>query len=195
MGRDGRISPKFLHPGPSYGGSCFPKDTLALAEIGKEYGAPVTLIEQTVKANEYQKKLMAVKVEEAMGSLEGKQLAILGLAFKPNTDDMRDAPALTILKELAKRGAKFKVYDPISVEEAKCRLENIGDSITYCQNEYETLEGSDAVILLTEWNQFRNLDMAKVKELLKEPNFFDFRNVYKRDNMEKQGFKYVGVGQ
>ena len=195
MGRDGRISPKFLHPGPGYGGSCFPKDTLALAEIGKAYGAPVTLIEQTVKANEHQKKLMAVKVEEAMGDLNGKQLAILGLAFKPNTDDMRDAPSLTILNELANRGATFKVYDPIAVEEAKWRLENIADRITYCENEYETMKDSDAVVILTEWNQFRNLDMAKVKKMLKEPNFFDFRNVYKRENMEKQGFKYVGVGQ
>ena len=150
MGRDGRISPKFLHPGPGYGGSCFPKDTLALAQIGKEVGAPITLIEQTVKANEYQKKLMAIKIEEAMGDLKDKQLAILGLDFKPNTDDMRDAPSLTILNALANRGASFKVYDPIAMEEEKWRLENIADKMTYCENEYEAIEGCDAVVILTE---------------------------------------------
>jgi UDPglucose 6-dehydrogenase len=195
MGKDGRISPKFLHAGPGYGGSCFPKDTLALAQIGKAVGAPITLIEQTVKANEYQKKLMAQKIEDAMGDLKGKELAILGLAFKPNTDDMRDAPSLTILNELAARGASFKVYDPIAMEEAKWRLENISGSITYCENEYEAIAGCDAVMILTEWNQFRNLDLAKVKELLKAPNFFDFRNVYKKEQMEQLGFCYVGVGQ
>jgi UDPglucose 6-dehydrogenase len=195
MGKDGRISPKFLHAGPGYGGSCFPKDTLALAQIGKAVGAPITLIEQTVKANEHQKKLMAQKIEDAMGDLKGNQLGILGLAFKPNTDDMREAPSLTILNELAARGASFKVYDPIAMEEAKWRLENIAESITYCENEYEAIEGSDAVVILTEWNQFRNLDLAKVKELLKAPHFFDLRNVYKRERMEKLGFCYVGVGQ
>jgi len=140
MGRDGRISPKFLHPGPGYGGSCFPKDTLALAEIGKQYESPVTLVEQTVKANEYQKKLMANKIEDGLGDLKDKQLAILGLAFKPNTDDMREAPSITILNELAKKGASFKVYDPIAYKEAKWRLENIKDRIIYCENEYETME-------------------------------------------------------
>lgn len=195
MGRDGRISPKFLNAGPGYGGSCFPKDTLALAEIGKKYHSPVTLIEQTVKANEYQKKLMAEKIEKELGGLKGKQLAILGLAFKPNTDDMREAPAITILNELAKKGATFKVYDPIAYKEAKWRLENIEDQITYCDNEYETMEDSDALVIITEWNQFRNLDLQKVKTLLKEPYFFDLRNIYKRDFMEEQGFYYFGVGQ
>lgn len=195
MGRDGRISPKFLHPGPGYGGSCFPKDTLALAEIGRQYGSPVTLIEKTVEANEYQKKLMARKIEATLGNLEGKQLAILGLSFKPNTDDMREAPSINILNELAKMGASFKVYDPIAVKEAKWRLENIQDRITYCENEYETMEGSDALVIITEWNQFRNLDLPRVKELLNQPYFFDLRNIYRKDAMEQQGFRYFGVGQ
>ncbi|MBV1817947.1 UDP-glucose dehydrogenase family protein [Clostridium cochlearium] len=195
MGRDGRISPKFLNPGPGYGGSCFPKDTLALAEIGKQYNSPVTLIEQTVEANEYQKKLMAEKIENTLGDLKDKQLAILGLAFKPNTDDMREAPSITILNELAKKGAKFKVYDPIAYKEAKWRLENIQDKIIYCDNEYEAMENSDALVIITEWNQFRKLDLDRVKESLKQPYFFDFRNIYRKDNMEKQGLKYIGVGQ
>ncbi len=195
MGRDGRISPKFLHPGPGYGGSCFPKDTLALAEIGKQYESPVTLVEQTVKANEYQKKLMANKIEDGLGDLKDKQLAILGLAFKPNTDDMREAPSITILNELAKKGASFKVYDPIAYKEAKWRLENIQDRIIYCENEYETMEGSDALVIITEWNQFRKLNLDRVKKLLKQPYLFDLRNIYRKEYMEKQGFKYYGVGQ
>ena len=195
MGRDGRISPKFLNPGPGYGGSCFPKDTLALAEIGKKYGSPVTLIAQTVKANENQKKLMARKIENELGDLKDKQLAILGLAFKPNTDDMRESPAITILNELAKKGAKFKVYDPEAYEEAKWRLENIQDRIIYCDNEYETMENSDALVIITEWNQFRKLDLDKVKKSLNQPYFFDLRNIYRKEYMEKQGFKYFGVGQ
>jgi UDPglucose 6-dehydrogenase len=195
MGRDGRISPKFLNPGPGYGGSCFPKDTLALAEIGKQYGSPVTLIEQTVKTNEYQKKLMAQKIEDELGNLEDKKLAILGLSFKPNTDDMREAPSITILNELAKKGANFKVYDPIAYKEANWRLENINDKITYCENEYDAMEGCDALVIITEWNQFRNLDLKRVKKLLNQPYFFDLRNIYRRDTMEEKGFKYIGVGQ
>ena len=195
MGRDGRISPKFLHPGPGYGGSCFPKDTLALAKIGREYGSPVTLVEQTVRANDSQKRLMVAKIMEGLGSLVGKQLAILGLAFKPNTDDMRESPALVILNELAKHGAKFRVFDPKAMEEAKWCLKNLEDRITYCQNEYEAIKGSDALVILTEWNQFRSLNLSRVKELLKEPYFFDLRNIYKRDMMEKAGFYYFGVGQ
>ena len=195
MGRDGRISPKFLNPGPGYGGSCFPKDTLALAEIGKQYGSRVTLIEKTIEANEYQKKLAAQKIEDTLGDLTGKKLAILGLSFKPNTDDMREAPSITILNELAKKGATFKVYDPIAYKEAKWRLENIQDKITYCQNEYEAMEGCDGLVIITEWNQFRNLNLDRVKELLKEPYFFDFRNIYRRETIESYGFYYTGMGQ
>lgn len=195
MGRDGRISPKFLHPGPGYGGSCFPKDTRALAEIGKQYGSPVTLIEQTIMANEYQKQLVADKIAEVMGDLHGKQLAILGLSFKPNTNDMREAPSVTILNNLSQKGATFKVYDPVAHYEAAKSLENIKNVVCYCNNEYEAIEGCDALIIITEWNQFRNLDLERVKKLLNKPYFFDLRNIYKRDNMERLGFKYYGIGQ
>lgn len=195
MGRDGRIGPKFLHPGPGYGGSCFPKDTRALAQIGKKYGSPVSLVEQTIMINERQKKLAAEKIEGVFGNLEGKEFAVLGLSFKPNTDDMREAPSITILNELAAKGARFKVYDPEAFREAKIRLDNIRDRITYCPNEYEAMEDCNALIILTEWNQFRNLDMRRVKSLLKQPILFDFRNIYKRNEMEELGFKYFGTGQ
>ncbi len=195
MGKDRRISPEFLKPGPGYGGSCFPKDTIALVNMGKQYGFPVTLIEQTVRANENQKKLMAQKIEKVMGDLEGKEMAILGLAFKPNTNDMREAPSITILKYIIKKGARVKAYDPASMEEAKWRLSDINDKIKYCKDEYEAIDKSDGVVILTEWDRFKRLDINKVKELLKEPYFFDFRNIYERSAMESYGFKYSGVGQ
>lgn len=195
MGRDGRIGPKFLHPGPGYGGSCFPKDTLALADIGKKYGAPVTLVEATVKANDNQKRAMVKKIENAMGDLNGKTLAVLGLAFKPNTDDMREAPSLTILEELAKKGASFRVYDPVAMEEARWRLKTLEGKIVYSSDEYEAMKDADAVVIITEWNQFRNLDLLKAKNELKELVFFDLRNIYKRKLIEEIGFKYFAVGQ
>lgn len=194
MGRDGRISPKFLHAGPGYGGSCFPKDTRALAEIGRASGARIELIEQTVKSNENQKKRMARKIIDTMGSVEGKNLAILGLAFKPNTDDMRESPAITIIEELAAAGARLRVYDPEAMEEASWRLKSVGDKLVFAAGEYEAIEGADAVVILTEWNQFRNLDLGRVKELLETPIFFDLRNIYRRKLMEEAGFTYVGVG-
>lgn len=195
MGSDKRISPKFLQPGPGYGGSCFPKDTLALARIGKLYNAPITLVEAAVKANENQKKLMVEKIENALGSVEGKELAILGLAFKPNTDDMREAPSITILKELAKKGATFKAYDPIAMDEAKWRLEEIEGRIKYCNDEYQAIKDADALVIITEWDQFKKLDLERVKKELKEPYFFDLRNIFRRDDMEKRGFTYIAVGQ
>ena len=171
MGKDKRISPKFLQPGPGYGGSCFPKDTIALANMGKQYGIPVTLIEQTVRANENQKKLMAQKIENMMGDLNGKVLAILGLAFKPNTDDMREAASITILNYIIKKGAKVRVYDPAAMEEAKWRLSDIKDKIKYCKDEYEAINKSNGVVILTEWDQFKRLDIKRVKEMLKSRIF------------------------
>ncbi|MDN3017923.1 UDP-glucose/GDP-mannose dehydrogenase family protein [Paenibacillus sp. BSR1-1] len=195
MGMDRRIGSEFLLPGPGFGGSCFPKDTRAIAEVGRQMGAPVSLIEQTIQANENQKLLMARKISDEMGDLQGKQLAVLGLSFKPNTDDMREAPSITILNELAKKGANFKVYDPIACKEANRRLEHLRDRIVYCSDEYETMKDSDALIIITEWKQFRNLNLEKVKILLKKPIFFDLRNLYQKSYMEEKGFKYVGVGQ
>ncbi len=205
IGRDGRISPKFLHAGPGYGGSCFPKDTLALAEIGKAMGARVHLIEETVKSNERQKHFMAGKVisvlanksvsEESQSDvLSGKTIAVLGLAFKPNTDDMRDSPAITILTDLAAAGAHLHAYDPQAMEKASWRLKSIIGNIIFTSDEYKAMEGADAVMILTEWNQFRNLDLERVKKLLKTPYFFDFRNVYNRTMLEDLGFTYLGVG-
>jgi len=195
MGKDGRIGAKFLHAGPGYGGSCFPKDTKALSEIGRKAGSPLTLVEGTIAANERQKLRMARKIEAAMGDVRGRTVAVLGLAFKPNTDDMRDAPSLTVMSELAAAGAKFRVYDPAAMDEAKWRLEKLVDSVVFCSDEYEAIAGSDALVILTEWNQFRNLDLARVKSELKSGLFFDFRNVYKRPLVEAAGLIYHGVGQ
>lgn len=195
MGRDGRIGSKFLHPGPGYGGSCFPKDTRALAQIGKEYGSPISLVETTIKANEQQKLLMVTKVQEAMGSLENKTLAILGVTFKQNTDDVRESSALIIIKELEKLGAKFRIYDPQGMEGAKRRLRDIEEKCIYCQNEYEAVTGADGLIIVTEWNQFRNLDLDRIKRVMKDTFFFDFRNIYKRGYIESKGFVYNAVGQ
>lgn len=195
MGRDGRISPKFLHSGPGYGGSCFPKDTRALARISQDYEAPVTLIQTTVKANENQKRLMVCKIHNILDGVEGKELAILGLSFKPKTDDMREAPSITILNELYKNGAKFRVYDPIAMEEAKKVFKNIEDKIVYCNDEYEAIKNADALIIITEWNQFRNLDLDKIMQNIKQPYFFDLRNIYEREIVENRGFKYIAVGQ
>lgn len=195
IGKDGRIGPKFLHPGPGYGGSCFPKDTRAIVEIGKKYGAPVSLIESTIEANERQKLIMVRKIEREMGDLNGKRLAILGLSYKNNTDDMRESPAITILKELAEKGAVFSVYDPAAMKQAKLHFNGLGDKITYCEDEYKAINGANAVVIITEWNQFRNLDLNRIRGNLKESFFFDLRNIYNKKDMENLGFKYFGVGQ
>jgi UDPglucose 6-dehydrogenase len=195
MGRDGRIGSKFLHPGPGYGGSCFPKDTRALAQIGKEYGSPVTLVETTIEANERQKLLMVKKVQEVMESLENKTLAILGVTFKQNTDDVRESPSLIIIEKLAELGAKFRIYDPQGMKEAKWRLKHIEEKCIYCIDEYEAVSGSDALLIITEWNQFRNLDIERLSRAMKDKYFFDLRNIYDRKYIENKGFKYFSVGR
>jgi UDPglucose 6-dehydrogenase len=196
MGRDGRIGGKFLHPGPGYGGSCFPKDTQALARIGRDRGEPQRIVETTIETNRLQKLRMVDKIENAMGgSLKGKTIAILGLAFKPNTDDMRDSPAIAICEGLAARGARVRAYDPAAMKEASWRLSSIKDSCFFAPDEYEAIAGADALALLTEWNQFRNLDLERVKNLLALPFFFDLRNVYKPEEIETAGLSYFGVGR
>ena len=198
MGRDGRIGGKFLHPGPGYGGSCFPKDTQAMARIGRDNGETLSIVETTIEANERQKLRMVEKIEAGLGgagSLKGKKIAMLGLAFKPNTDDMREAPALTIIEGLAAKGAKIIACDPAAVKEATWRLESVKDAVTYVEDEYDTMAGADAVVLMTEWNQYRNLDLDRVKALLARPLFFDLRNVYKREDVEAKGFVYHAVGK
>lgn len=198
MGRDGRIGGKFLHPGPGYGGSCFPKDTQAMARIGQDAGEPLSIVETTIEANERQKIRMVEKIEGGLGgagSLKGKTIAILGLAFKPNTDDMREAPSLTIIEGLCKRGAVIRACDPAAIKEATWRLESCKDAVSYHDDEYEAMRGADALVLMTEWNQYRNLDLDRVKTLIKTPIFYDLRNVYKREDIESRGFKYFAVGK
>lgn len=194
MGQDGRISPKFLHSGPGYGGSCFPKDTIALARIAEENGETISLIETTIKANEKQKLKMVEKIVNGLGDVNGKTLSILGVTFKPNTDDMRDAPSLVILPELVKLGAKLKIYDPEGRKEGIWRLEEIQECITWCDTTYEAIENTDATVILTEWNEFRNLDFDKIKEIGGSDYFFDLRNIYNKQVMIKRGFNYFGVG-
>jgi UDPglucose 6-dehydrogenase len=197
MGRDGRIGAKFLHPGPGYGGSCFPKDTRALARTGRDHGEPLGIIEATIHANDRQKTRMVQKIETVMaeaGPLKGKTIAVLGLAFKPNTDDMRESPAITICEGLVNRGVKIRAWDPAAMKEAAWRLKPIADHLFFAADEYDAITGSHALVILTEWNQFRNLDLPRVKSLLALPYFFDLRNVYKREEVESAGLTYTGIG-
>jgi len=195
MGRDGRIGAKFLHPGPGYGGSCFPKDTLALARTGREHGENLSVLEATIVANDRQKARMVEKIDAGMGGVAGRTIALLGLSFKPNTDDMRDAPSLAVCEGLAARGATLRVWDPASSKEAAWRLEHLGKKVIFARDEYDAISGADGLVIMTEWNQFRNLDLNRVKKLLKSPFFFDLRNIYKRQLLEAMGFTYFGVGQ
>jgi len=195
MGKDGRIGPKFLHPGPGYGGSCFPKDTRAMADIGRKSGAVLSLVEAAIEANERQKLKMVDKIEHALGELKGATIAILGLSFKPNTDDMREAPVLTIIEGLIRKGAVCKVHDPAAMQEAHWRLKHLGQAVSFCSDEYDTMHNADALVIVTEWNQFRNLDLEKVKNELRRSVFIDLRNIYRRADVEQKGFHYVGVGQ
>ncbi|NLI91699.1 MAG: UDP-glucose/GDP-mannose dehydrogenase family protein [Peptococcaceae bacterium] len=195
MGMDGRISPKFLHPGPGYGGSCFPKDTRAFAHLGRKYEVPLTLVECTTEANEKQKNLMVEKIASAIGDLTGKELAILGITFKPRTDDMREAPSLVIINRLVQLGATLRIYDPEGEKEGKWRLSHLGDRITFCQDEYSAVSGAEALIIITEWNQFRNMDLARIYDSMKSKHFFDLRNIYDRQIVEKYGFNYYCVGR
>jgi len=191
MGLDGRIGRKFLHPGPGFGGSCLPKDTKGLVHIGKTYGYELEIVKATIKVNERQRLRMVKKIEQMVGKLNKKVIGILGLSFKPNTDDMREAPSIDIIKALLKKGAKIKAFDPAAIENAK----KIFPEITYCSDAYEVAKGSDAIVLITEWNQFRRLDLERIKKLLRKPIFIDLRNVYEPDEMKNLGFKYCGVGR
>jgi len=190
MGLDGRIGSKFLHAGPGYGGSCFPKDALALIRTAGEVGAPSRIVEAVAGANDARKTRMAAKIVEAFGGVAGKRIAVLGLTFKPNTDDMRDAASLVILPALAKEGAKIRAYDPEGMSEAKKVLD-----VEMCPDAYAALEGADGVVILTEWNEFRALDLKAAKRLLKHPLMVDLRNIYRPDEMAKAGFTYVSVGR
>jgi len=190
IGLDGRIGGKFLHAGPGFGGSCFPKDTLALLKTSQDANAPVRIVETVVAVNESRKARMADKIIEAFGGVEGKTIAVLGLTFKPNTDDMRDAPSLVIVPKLQAKGARIRAYDPEGAHEAKKVLE-----VETCEDAYEALAGADGVVILTEWNEFRALDLDRVKALLKRPLMVDLRNIYRPAQMAEAGFTYVSVGR
>ena len=192
IGLDKRIGSKFLHAGPGYGGSCFPKDTLALVRTAEDANVSLSIVNSVVSANEARKQRMASKVIDAFGGdLDGKTIAVLGLAFKPNTDDMRDAPSLTILPYLQEKGAKIRAYDPEAMGEA----EEMFSNVIYTESPYECLEGADALLIITEWDEFRALDMARVKDLLTSPLIIDLRNIYNPAHMKANGFDYISVGR
>jgi UDPglucose 6-dehydrogenase len=191
MGLDGRISPKFLHAGPGFGGSCFPKDTMALVEIFKENGVKTRVVEATIEANEYQKQGVVGKLKSVMPDLKGKTIAILGLAFKPETDDTRFSPTKVVIPILESEGAKVQVYDPVASDDFKRDF----PELDYKTNAYDAIDGADAIVLMTEWNEFRSLDLKRVKKLLKSPVFIDTRNIYDPHVMKDKGFTFVCTGR
>jgi UDPglucose 6-dehydrogenase len=191
IGMDRRIGPKFLHPGPGFGGSCFPKDTMALASIARQAGARSLIVETVIEVNEQQRLAMIPKIEKLVHELSGKTVAVLGLAFKPETDDVRDAPAMAIIKGLVARGAHVRAYDPVAMPAAGKILPNI----EYAPDEYAAARGADVLVLITEWNQFRALDMKRIRDSMNAPRIADLRNVYEPGAMRELGFEYVGVGR
>ncbi|HHQ48359.1 MAG TPA: UDP-glucose/GDP-mannose dehydrogenase family protein [Acidobacteria bacterium] len=193
MGLDRRIGPKFLHPGPGYGGSCFPKDTQALADIARTAGQPFDIVETVVRVNERIKARSIDKIRTALGEdLRGKTVGILGLAFKPETDDMRESPSIPLVNALVEDGATVRAFDPAAMDNAR---EVLPDSVIFCEDSYETAEGADALVIVTEWNQFRYLDLQRIKGLLARPIIVDLRNVYEPKRMKAAGFSYDCVGR
>ncbi len=192
IGLDGRIGRKFLHAGPGYGGSCFPKDTLALVHTARDAGSPLRIVETVVDVNEQRKRRMADKVAAALGGdVAGKTIAVLGLTFKPNTDDMRDSPSLVIVPALRQAGAMLRVFDPEGMSEARKLIEDV----EWCDTAYETMGGADVLVILTEWNEFRALDLARVKRMMRTPILVDMRDIYNPREMAEAGFHYHCVGR
>jgi UDPglucose 6-dehydrogenase len=192
IGLDNRIGGKFLHAGPGYGGSCFPKDTLALIKTGQDYDAPIRIVETVAAVNDTRKRAMARKVSAALGgNIRGKTIAVLGLTFKPNTDDMRDAPSINIITALNDMGAQVKAYDPIGMDQARSML----TGVTYTEDAYSCAQGADALVIVTEWEQFRALDLNRLKSAMASPIVVDLRNVYRPEEMKKYGFTYSSVGR
>jgi UDPglucose 6-dehydrogenase len=194
MGLDSRIAPEFLQAGPGYGGSCFPKDTQAIVDIAKKNDSRLLIIESAIAANIRQKQRLVEKIIQVMGCVENKKIAVLGLSFKPDTDDMRDAPSLYIIPELINQGVKIQAYCPAGMKEAKWRLDKYTDKIVYCKNEYEAATNCDAMIILTEWAQFSYLDLKKIKTNMIGNYLFDYRNMFFDDSSVRSIFKYVAVG-
>jgi UDPglucose 6-dehydrogenase len=192
MGLDNRIGSKFLHAGPGYGGSCFPKDALALIKTGQDHEAPLRILETVVAVNDQRKRAMARKVATALGgNLRGKTVAVLGLTFKPNTDDLREAPALAVITALQDMGAKVRAYDPAGMPQAK----NVLSGVTYAENAYACAENAEALVIITEWEQFRALDLGRLKAIMAQPVVVDLRNVYPPEELRKHGFRYQGIGR
>jgi UDPglucose 6-dehydrogenase len=191
MGMDNRIGRKFLHPGPGYGGSCFPKDTRALTTVADQFGVETRIVDAVIEANDRQRDAMIPKIEKLVGDLNGKKIGVLGLSFKPETDDMRESPAIEIIAGMIERGATVKAFDPVAMDESRHFI----SGIEYATDEYDALDGADAMVIITEWNQFRALDFDKVKSLLNAPKIADLRNIYEPSDMRELGFDYVGVGR
>jgi UDPglucose 6-dehydrogenase len=192
IGLDNRIGGKFLHAGPGFGGSCFPKDTSALLKTAHDYGVPLRIVETVSAVNEQRKRAMARKVVAALdGSVRGKTVAVLGLTFKPNTDDTRDSPAIPLITALQDMGATVRGYDPAGMEQAKPLL----PAVTYCNSAYSAAEGADAVVIATEWEQFRALDLLRLKTVMAQPVIVDLRNIYRPDDMKRANFRYLAVGR
>jgi UDPglucose 6-dehydrogenase len=193
MGLDKRIGPKFLHPGPGYGGSCFPKDTQAMSEIAHEAGRPFEIVDTVIAVNDRIKERAIERVRKAIGDdLDGKVVAVLGLSFKPETDDMRESSSIPLVSALVEGGAKVKAFDPVAMDNAR---EMLPTELQYCEDSYDAADGADAMIIVTEWNQFRSLDMERVRSLLKQPVVVDLRNLYDPRRMKEQGFQYSSVGR
>jgi len=191
IGMDKRIGSKFLHPGPGFGGSCFPKDTRALASVAQQYECASLIVDAVIEVNQRQGQHVYTKIRKLVGELKGKTVAVLGLAFKPETDDMREAPAIGIIQSMIQDGAKVRAYDPVAMNEAKKVLSDI----EYADDEYAAVTGADALVFVTEWNQFRALDLSRIRDLMTTPKVADLRNIYDPDDLRELGFEYVGVGR
>ena len=192
IGLDNRIGSKFLHAGPGYGGSCFPKDTLALLKTGQDHDTPMRIVEAVQTVNDTRKRAMARKVQNALGGdVRGKTVAVLGLTFKPNTDDMREAPSIPIIRALQDMGATVRVYDPAGMEQAKTEI----CDVAYCRDAYDCAQGAAALVIVTEWEQFRALDFARLKAVMAQPVLIDLRNIYRAADVAKHGFVYESVGR
>lgn len=191
IGMDKRIGSKFLHPGPGFGGSCFPKDTRALASVAQQYECASLIVDAVIEVNQRQGQQVYTKIRKLVGELKGKTVAVLGLAFKPETDDMREAPAIGIIQSMIRDGAKVRAYDPVAMNEAKKVLSDI----EYADDEYAAVTGADALVFVTEWNQFRALDLSRIRDLMTTPKVADLRNIYDPDDLRELGFEYVGVGR
>jgi UDPglucose 6-dehydrogenase len=191
MGMDARIGGKFLHPGPGFGGSCFPKDAKALVALGRRVDYKVKIVEAALEVNDYQRSKMVERVQQLVPELSGKIVALLGLSFKPETDDLREAPSLKLVSDLQEAGAQVRAYDPVAMDLAK----TLTEGVAFCANEYDAAAGSDALVIVTEWNQFRSLDLRRVRVAMREPNIVDLRNVYEPESVRSLGFCYYGMGR